>query len=171
MHAFFPSPFFAGIRPLAGAIETLRAHADHCRYVVVTSRQHSIAKQTLEWLSTHYPGIFADVLFGNHWGPSGTTKRTKLDMCRAAGATLLIDDSPAYAAEVASAGITALLFGDYPWNRGDRHEPLVLPPGGGSGAAALLPAAGATEGLPPLVHRVSSWAQVSELLGRLRRAE
>lgn len=144
MHAFFASPYFAGLSPVKGALETLRAHADHCRFVVVTSRQHSIEDPTRAWLDAHFPGVFSGVAFGNHWGPHGSSKRSKADMCRDVDAALLIDDNPAYAAEVArEAGISALLFGEYAWN----ETPLPLPAG---------------------VVRAVSWAHVSALLGRLR---
>ena len=31
---------------------------ENCDLVVVTSRQHVIQDQTLEWIDRHYPGIF-----------------------------------------------------------------------------------------------------------------
>ena len=30
-------------------------------------RQHEIAAATVEWLNSHFLGIFKDVMFGNHW--------------------------------------------------------------------------------------------------------
>lgn len=121
-------------------------------------RQHVIEDKTRAWLETHFPGIFSSVLFGNHWGREGA-QRSKLDMCREVDAALLIDDSIAYAAEAATAGISALLFGEYPWN-------------GGLAAGAAAPAADSSPSgdaaLPPGVHRAVSWLHVSELLGRMR---
>jgi hypothetical protein len=40
----------------------------------------------------HFPGKFASVQFGNHWGTTGR-KRSKADMCKDVGASLLIDDN------------------------------------------------------------------------------
>jgi hypothetical protein len=71
MRRFFESVEFSELRPLSGAFETLREHAGHCTFVVVTSRQHFIAEQTRAWLSAHFPGVIEDVVFGNHWAESG----------------------------------------------------------------------------------------------------
>ena len=80
-------------------------------------------------------------------------------MCREVDAALLIDDSIAYTAEAAAAGISALLFGEYPWNGG-------VAAGAAAPAADSSPSGDAT--LPPGVHRAVSWLHVSELLGRMR---
>eukprot|EP00959_Pyramimonas_sp_CCMP1952_P100119 2093699-Pyramimonas_sp.AAC.1 len=37
------------------------------RFVVVTSRQHIIQDATRQWIAKYFPGIFEDILFGNHW--------------------------------------------------------------------------------------------------------
>ena len=130
MHAFFESRQFAGIAPLSDAAATLRRHAGVYRFVVVTSRQHALETTTRAWLNTHYPGIFADVVFGNHYGVAGVgsssssssnVKRTKAAMCTAVGASILIDDSPAYAVEAAGAVDVVLLFGRYAWNAAARE--------------------------------------------------
>jgi hypothetical protein len=50
---------------------------------------------TKEWLGRHYPGVFDDVLFGNHYGTTGA-KMGKPEMCSSIGAVCLIDDSLKY---------------------------------------------------------------------------
>lgn len=85
--------------------------------VVVTSRQHVIQDATLAWLDAHYPGLFRDVYFGNHFALSGAS-RSKSEICRAAGAHVLVDDNPGYAVDCARAGLHVLLYdwgGAYPW--------------------------------------------------------
>ena len=52
-----------------------------CDLIVVTSRQHCIRQQTLEWIQLHFPHIFSDVQFGNHWALSGTSRK-KSEICR-----------------------------------------------------------------------------------------
>ena len=49
--------------------------------VVVTSRQHVIRDSTLRWIDLHFPGIFKEVHFGNHWAMEGTSK-PKSEICR-----------------------------------------------------------------------------------------
>lgn len=67
MHAFFETRFFEQMAPIPGAREALAQLSERFRFVVVTSRQHVIRESTLAWLDTHFPGVFHDVLFGNHW--------------------------------------------------------------------------------------------------------
>eukprot|EP01130_Rhizamoeba_saxonica_P017529 TRINITY_DN8521_c0_g1_i1.p1 TRINITY_DN8521_c0_g1~~TRINITY_DN8521_c0_g1_i1.p1 ORF type:complete len:145 (-),score=26.78 TRINITY_DN8521_c0_g1_i1:267-701(-) len=38
------------------------------KFVVVTSRQTSISEITHNWINKHYPGIFASIKSGNHYG-------------------------------------------------------------------------------------------------------
>lgn len=87
--------------------------------VVVTSRQHIIRDETLEWIDTHFPGIFSDIHFGNHFAKSGQSRK-KSEICEQVGADVLIDDNPRYAHECASSGMHVLLFNwkkQYPWSR------------------------------------------------------
>lgn len=120
VHAFFESEHFKdGIPPIPGAFESLVRLADFCHLVVVTSRQHVIQKQTLEWIERHYSGIFSEVHFGNHFALEGEP-RPKSEICRSIGADILIDDNPRYAVECASRGIEVLLFdynNSYPWSK------------------------------------------------------
>lgn len=67
----------------AGALETLQELSKCCDLVVVTSRQHVIQGCTMKWLDEHFPGVFSDVYFGNHWAMEGPSKR-KSDICRSA---------------------------------------------------------------------------------------
>jgi hypothetical protein len=65
--AFYESDLFRDLAPIASAAESLAALSAHFRFVVVTSRQHMIADKTRAWLQRHFPGVFADVVFGNHY--------------------------------------------------------------------------------------------------------
>jgi len=131
-------------RVLAGALHSLQRLAATCDLVVVTSRQHCIRQPTLEWIERHFPGVFAEVHFGNHWALEGQSK-AKSEICRRAysapakhaarlasaahphaaarrdiGASVLIDDNPRYAVECAEAGMEVLLYDwqlCYPWSK------------------------------------------------------
>ena len=65
----------------AGALHSLQRLKATNDLVVVTSRQHVIQKPTLKWLELHYPGIFQEVHFGNHWALEGISK-PKSEICR-----------------------------------------------------------------------------------------
>lgn len=109
----------------------------------MTSRQHAIESRTREWVNKHFPGVFREIAFGNHWSKEGKVT-TKKQLCLELGACALVDDSLGYATEVNDAGLLAVLFdfnGTYGWNK---------------------TADGKTD--PPGVRRVQDWDQVVELL-------
>ena len=64
-----------------GALASLQRLGLTCDLVVVTSRQHVIRQPTLEWIQLHFPYIFSEVHFGNHWALHGTARK-KSDICR-----------------------------------------------------------------------------------------
>lgn len=82
---------------------------------IVTARPKQIVDASFEWLDIHFPGVFKGVRFVPIWVPENTI--TKADICKEIGATFLIDDIPRHCDIAAHAGVTALLFGDYSWNR------------------------------------------------------
>ncbi|CAH8384553.1 unnamed protein product [Eruca vesicaria subsp. sativa] len=130
VHEFFKTPYFKkGIHPLPGAHKTLHKLSSYCELSVVTSRQNAIKDHTLGWLDMHFPGLFKQIHFGNHFALHGESK-PKSEICRSFGAEILIDDNPRYAEECANIGMKVLLFdyeNSYPWSKTesvDRH-PLV----------------------------------------------
>lgn len=143
VHEFFKTPYFKkGIHPLPGAQRALYKLARLCKLSVVTSRQNAIKDHTIEWIEKHYPGLFDEIHFGNHFALNGES-RPKSEICRSLGAKVLIDDNPRYAAECADVGINVLLFdyeNSYPWCKTesiDKH---------------------------PLVTRVHNWEEVEQRL-------
>jgi 5'(3')-deoxyribonucleotidase len=130
---------------IPGALDSLLRLQTTFDLVVVTSRQHVIQTPTLEWIERHFPGVFSDVHFGNHFALEGSS-RPKSEICRAIGAQVLIDDNPRYAEECAAAGIQVLLYDwdlSYPWSKtpeGPTHERIA---------------------------RVTSWQEVEAALGAM----
>ncbi|KAF5748382.1 pectinesterase [Tripterygium wilfordii] len=123
------SYFKKGIHPLPGARKALHKLSRFCNFSVVTSRQNAIKDHTIEWIERHYPGLFREIHFGNHFALDGES-RPKSEICRSLGANVLIDDNPRYAAECAEAGIKVLLFdyeNSYPWCKTElvNKHPLV----------------------------------------------
>lgn len=89
--------------------------------IVVTSRRKSIKDHTDKWLSERFPGIFDAIHYAGIWDVNEITeyklKQTKAELCRELGASYLIDDQAKHCVAAQEAGIQALLFGDYTWNR------------------------------------------------------
>ncbi|XP_058108270.1 uncharacterized protein LOC131251530 [Magnolia sinica] len=112
VHEFFKTAYFKkGIHPIPGAHQALLRLSTFCNLSVVTSRQNAIKDHTIEWIKKHYPGLFQEIHFGNHFALDGQS-RSKSKICRSLGAKVLIDDNPRYAVECAEVGIKVLLF-DY----------------------------------------------------------
>ncbi len=109
---------------LHGSLEAIRELSGRHQLEIVTSRQTSILEATHKWLTKHYPECFSDVHFANYWYED-QPKVTKVDICKAIEADLLIDDHFSYIEECAEKGVKGILFGDYPWNRNAPEHAFV----------------------------------------------
>lgn len=105
--------------------------------VVITSRLAELETETRHLLARHYPSIFEAVYFTSHFGAQ---RKTKSEVCREVGVTMLVEDQLAHALDCAAAGIDVLLFGEYAWNK-------------------------PTEALPSNVVPVATWSDVLRELG------
>lgn len=117
MDAFYQSEHFTEkLNPIPHALEVLQELKKDYELHIVTSRQFAIEDHTMRWIEQHYPGVFTEVHFGNHYSRAGKV-RSKPEICQEIGAVLLIDDSLQYAMHCYKAKIPVLLFGDYAWNQ------------------------------------------------------
>jgi hypothetical protein len=105
----------------ADALRTLRLLGERFNVVTMTSRPLEVRETTLKWLDKHFPQVFDDVIFALPYkdgeDPDVWEKRTKADFAVQCGVSYLIDDQPKHANGAAEQGVSALLFGDYGWNR------------------------------------------------------
>lgn len=112
--------------PLADSVRVLNRLKQDFTLIVVTSRPLIHKSQTETWIREHFGHIFAEILLCNHWRLDDTSPvMKKSEACALHGAEYLIDDFPHYVEEVAHAGITGLLFGDYPWNQQVQNHPQI----------------------------------------------
>jgi uncharacterized HAD superfamily protein len=112
---FAHSTYKKDLKPITGAIPILQKLKDKYDLAIVTSRGQSVVGMTHESLRLHYPDIFSDVHFVPLWGNG--EKTTKAVICNEIGASYLIDDSFEHCKLAAEAGVNAITFGDYGWNR------------------------------------------------------
>jgi 5'(3')-deoxyribonucleotidase len=124
--------------PLDHAQEVLEHLSERFTLVVVTSRRELVRQETLDWLERNMGSYFSEIIFSGIWdsGNVGAHKLTKTEILQSVGAAYLIDDQLKHCAAAAEAGITAVLFGNYPWNQ--------------------------TQSLPSGVYRCDSWQAVQE---------
>ncbi|HVU59853.1 MAG TPA: hypothetical protein VHC98_03375, partial [Candidatus Saccharimonadales bacterium] len=114
--AFVQTGHYLRSQPLPAAADTLRRLAEQYTLLIITARRPSCRGSTERFVERHFPGVFADVQYTHdRHDPTHTTP--KHELCRRAGAALLIDDSPRNISAAAAAGMQGILFGKYPWNQ------------------------------------------------------
>jgi 5'(3')-deoxyribonucleotidase len=103
----------------ADAIAVLRKLAQKYRLVITTARVEQNRPHTLAWIDRYFGDIFEEIHLAGFFdqGHLNPLIMTKADMQRAVGADYMIDDQPKHCLAAAEAGIQAILFGDYGWNR------------------------------------------------------
>lgn len=104
----------------AEALPVLKKLKKHFKLVIVTSRRKVLMRETAEWLDNYFEGIFEEIHYAGIWDDEaeGAVHATKADICEQVGADYLVDDQPKHCIGANQAGIKAVLFGDYGWNRG-----------------------------------------------------
>lgn len=109
------------ISPTPEVVESIkqlvkRGHELH----LVTGRQDYMEPATRRLLSNYFPDMFKTIEHTNYYAASDSAaiRRTKGEVCRAIGASVLIDDHIVHGNAVLDAGVSdVIIFGDYPWNR------------------------------------------------------
>lgn len=118
---FIESGRLRHLEPVPDAIETLRYLKKKYSIAMVTARSKAEVEFTHFWLENNASDVFDDVTFMHLWDDKDK-RATKAGICQALGAQYLIDDNYNHCRIAGEAGIQALLFGDYGWNRG---HPLI----------------------------------------------
>lgn len=97
------------------------------RLVITTSRIRMVYQDTLDWLDEHHPGVFDEIYMAGLYddGRHDSHIGTKGDLYQSIGADYVIDDQPKHCRSAAAAGIPALLYGVYPWNRKKEKSNLI----------------------------------------------
>lgn len=118
----YKSDIFSRAKHNPRASNVLKGLAKKYKLVIVTSRHRAVTKDTLDWIQKHFSDLFEEIHFAGFYDdlekhPLERLKATKAEICQQIGADYLIDDNPKHCIATANAGITALLFGDYIWNR------------------------------------------------------
>jgi len=135
---FYQTDLHTNSQPVAGALAGMKALKKDHRFIIITARAASQEGQVRAWLDIHFPGVFDEVVFTNHFNKDGL-KRTKSSVCLELDVKLFVEDAIHNAEDVAGVGIPVLLM-DTPWNRVE---------------------------LPSLVTRVKSWEEVVEKINEL----
>lgn len=103
------------ITPVFWALEKLLFHKiKGYSFKIVTARQSEILSEyTQKWVEKHYPNIFENILFANHFTKKDVTKS---ELCKLHNIEMMVEDNPTYALELAENGIFTFLL-EKPWNK------------------------------------------------------
>lgn len=115
---FFVTPDFLEAQPIEEALDALKKLSQRYELIVITARDGIIEEVTREWLDKHFPELFKEAHFTARFNLEGKSL-SKADIGKNAGAQYLIDDTLDNVIEASKTGVTALLFGEYPWNQID----------------------------------------------------
>ncbi len=134
---YYESPYFDKVQPIEGAVEGIgRLSVSHDLYLI-TSRPHRIEHKTNAWLKKHFPDKFKKVLHTNQVSHSHEVRKTKSQVCKEEGISLMIDDAPDYAIDCAQAGIQVFLFPAL-WNKSVPEHKFIRPVAGWSEIVTLV---------------------------------
>lgn len=103
------------LKPVIWAMEWLmKLKNNWYKLKIVTARQGDLFwEYTKKWVEKHYPNIFEEIIFANHF--TGNHK-TKSELCKEHQILHMIEDNPDYALELAENGIITYLI-EKPWNK------------------------------------------------------
>jgi len=100
---------------LAGAQFAVRELRKNYRIVLITARDPLLEKATRRWIDEHLGNDIQLFLSSNPLVRS--THKSKGQLCRELGASLLIDDNVENCKSALDAGVKAILFGRYAWQK------------------------------------------------------
>ena len=114
--SFYFSNDFKLMRPFTESqLHLQRLHSCGYDLYCVTGRQSIARDTTEEWISTHYPGLFKDIIMTNSFTPLEIKKSS---ICDSLSLDLIIDDSYDTCVECVEQHVHAINFignPEYPW--------------------------------------------------------
>lgn len=122
VNEIYASGIFKKYRHFPEALPVLNELAQRYKLVVLTSRQKSLAGDTIDWVQKYFKNVFSEIHFSGIWDDwnkksSEMIHHTKAEIAGQIGADYLIDDQLKHCGAAAGAGIKTILFGDYKWNQ------------------------------------------------------
>ncbi len=128
--AYFESGTIKNYKHFSEALPVLKELAKRYKLVILTSRERTLNEDTKKWMDKYFRDVFSEIHFSGIWDDWGKhsqekIKYTKSEVAAQIGADYLIDDQVKHCLAAAEAGIEALLFGDYTWNRLNKLPPRV----------------------------------------------
>lgn len=99
---------------VAGAAFAITQLHDHYDITLITARSAVLEPATRAWIAEHFD--FPIEVYFSANPLTGDGVKTKGELCRELGITILIDDNIDNCQSAIDYGVEAILFGDYGWN-------------------------------------------------------
>ncbi len=107
-----------GVEPLEHSMSAVAKLSEVYGLKAVTARRPQFEGTTSEYILHYFERNIGEVTLVGTKATMGEA-RSKAEVCTELGAIALIDDSIEHVRGCAEVGVRGILFGDYPWNRGD----------------------------------------------------
>ncbi|MFA5746416.1 MAG: NIF family HAD-type phosphatase [Candidatus Pacearchaeota archaeon] len=130
-------------KPIPGCVSVVKELSKTYDLYLVTARTKNVKKHTRDWISHHFPNCFKKIIFGQYL-KEGEFKKTKGEICKELGISLIIDDRYDYCLDCHKHGIRAIVFdykGNYVWSKGK---------------------------LPKEIKIIKNWKEVSEIIKKTK---
>lgn len=106
--------------PISNAYDVLvRRKQMNDQLFIASASQVEVVDSKKNRLLRHFPELFEDFHATNHYSLLGGRVRPKAEICADLAVDVIIDDNPMHLSDCAGIVKFPILFGDYPWNRGD----------------------------------------------------
>jgi 5'(3')-deoxyribonucleotidase len=103
---------------MAGASFAISELQKKFKIILITSRAPVLEGPTREWVNEHFADYDIELYFASNPNHGQLSERkTKGELCKELGASILIDDNPEHCQSALDAGIEPVLFGEYGWHQ------------------------------------------------------
>ena len=117
---FYESESFENIELVEGAKDAINSLEKKNELFFLTSRPASIKDKTHQFIKKHFPNSNINLVFAGDFHKDNG--KTKAEICRELGISIIVEDNKNYALECAKSGIQVFLIAK-PWNvDSESHE-------------------------------------------------
>ena len=116
----FNNLYLERIEPIEGAVEGIKTLKDKYNLVNVTSRPADLDDRTRNYMERRFPGCFSATYLVKKEAPG----LSKGEFCQRIGARILVDDFIGNLEDCGRLGISAYLFGNWPFSRFEHDSDL-----------------------------------------------
>lgn len=119
---FYNSPKFDNLPPIDDSIESIKLLSQNNEITFLTSRPLNMREKTESWLKSNFQDMDHKLILTNAFKEKDP--RSKAEICKKLGISIIIEDNISYALECAEHNMRVILF-DQPWNQNTTRENIT----------------------------------------------